>query len=205
VSRVLQILGCLVFAGAVCLVSPVAASAHSELVGSTPGEDATVNRAVTSIRLTFESAIDPGLADVVVVGDDDGNRSTGEVGVRGAVVTVPVTALDVAGRYEVSYRVVSTDGHPVTDHFRFEVSQHGARAARALTAAPAPSPGVPAPPAAPQVEGVQNVGAGPVAAAVEPSGAGVLTPELLAVALAVLILVVSLFRRSRLSRKESHV
>ncbi|HJR38193.1 MAG TPA: copper resistance CopC family protein, partial [Nocardioidaceae bacterium] len=92
---------------------PVAASAHTDLAGSAPAEDTVVDRAVTSVRLTFASALNPDLVNAVVAGDE-GNRAVGDPTVRGRVLTVPVQPLDRAGRYEVSYRVVSSDGHPVT-------------------------------------------------------------------------------------------
>ena len=208
-SRVLRSLCALVMTVAVCLVLPGAAFAHSELVDSNPGEDQTVDRAVTSLRLTFEEAIDPELAHVVVAGGD-GNRSTGQVEVDGAVVIVPVHPLDVAGRYEVSYRVVSADGHPVTDHFRFEVSAAGARAAQSLAAPDdAAAAGTDDPPTAESVPAADPLPAAAPATAGSSVEASTdwqsLAPQLGLAALVLAILGASLFRRTRLSRKARHV
>lgn len=209
-----RLLAALLGLGLVAAV-PVAASAHTDLAGSTPAEDAVVDRAVTSVRLTFESALNPDLGDAVVVGDA-GNRAVGEPTVRGRVLTVPVRPLDRAGRYEVSYRVVSVDGHPVTGHYRFEVSEAGARAAQALESSAGgghASEGEPSP----AVAGAESVGAGDVvisapgvaadvAAQLGSADVGVewreLAPELALVALAMLIFGASLGHRSRLVRKE---
>ncbi|HET9861623.1 MAG TPA: copper resistance CopC family protein [Nocardioidaceae bacterium] len=190
---------------------PVAASAHTDLAGSTPAEDAVVDRAVTSVRLTFASALNPDLGDAVVVGDD-GNRAVGQTTVRGRVLTVPVQPLDRAGRYEVSYRVVSVDGHPVTGHYRFEISEAGARAAQALESSSGAGPaagGVPSPAAAGAEPDVVISAPGVAAdAAAQLGGADVgvawreLAPELALVALAMLIFGASLGHRSRLVRKE---
>lgn len=190
---------------------PVAASAHTDLAGSTPAEDAVVDRAVTSVRLTFASALNPDLGDAVVVGDD-GNRAVGQTTVRGRVLTVPVQPLDRAGRYEVSYRVVSVDGHPVTGHYRFEISEAGARAAQALESSAGANPaagGVPSPAAAGAESDVVISAPGVAAdAAAQLGGADVgvawreLAPELALVALAMLIFGASLGHRSRLVRKE---
>lgn len=207
-----RVLAALLALGLVAAV-PAAASAHTDLAGSTPAEDAVVDRAVTSVRLTFASALNPDLGDAVVAGDE-GNRAVGDPTVRGRVLTVPVRPLDRAGRYEVSYRVVSVDGHPVTGHYRFEVSEAGARAAQAVESSAAPAAeGSPSPAAA----RAESVGAGDgvisapdvaADAAAQLGGADVgvewreLAPELALVALAMLIFGASLGHRSRLVRKE---
>ena len=210
-----RLLAALLALGLMVAVS-VATSAHTDLAGSAPVEDAVVDRAVTSVRLTFASALNPDLGDAVVAGDE-GNRAVGDPSVRGRVLTVPVQPLDRAGRYEVTYRVVSVDGHPVTGHYRFEVSEAGARAAQASESsagAGSAAGGVPSPAAA-ALAGPDGAGDGVVSApgvaadaAAQLGGADVgvewreLAPELALVALAMLIFGASLGHRSRLVRKE---
>jgi methionine-rich copper-binding protein CopC len=127
--------------GAVALIAvPGTASAHSELIGSSPAQGARPDAAVTAITLTFESPVAPDLADVVLVGAD-GERVVHEPAVSGSVVTVPVSPLDVAGDYQVSYRVVAADGHPVSGTYGFTVSQASAQAARNLPDGAQPAAG----------------------------------------------------------------
>lgn len=119
------------------IAAPSASSAHSELVSSTPAEGARPDAAVATLTLVFESPIDPDLADVVLAGGN-GERVVGQPVVSDSVVTVPVSPVDVAGDYEVSYRVVAADGHPVSGTYGFTVSEASAEAARNLPAGGSP-------------------------------------------------------------------
>ena len=48
-----------------------------------------------------------------MVGPDGTNYQTGQVSAAGGQVSTAVSPLGPAGRYEIGYRVVSDDGHPV--------------------------------------------------------------------------------------------
>ena len=151
-SVVRRVLAGLLVGIVVLVAAPGPASAHSELIASTPADGARADDAVTAITLTFESQVDPDLADVVLVGAA-GERVLSDPAVNGSVVTVPVSPLDVAGDYEVSYRVVAADGHPVSGTFGFSVSEGSARAARDL-----PEPGQPSVAASAVVAGSTGTG-----------------------------------------------
>lgn len=187
---ILRALGALILGCVVLAVTAGPGSAHSELIDSTPRAGLTADDAVSSVVLTFESEVKAELADVVVTRDGT-EQVTGEPSVQGSVVTVPVEPLDVAGTYQVAYRVVAADGHPVAGSYGFRVSAASAAQARALdTVQTVATPGgVPAPPAPAQI------------------GRGVvdlkdLAPELGLGALAALIVAASLVRRSRLRHQE---
>ena len=64
-------------------------------------------------------------------------RQVGELSVMGGVVNAPVKPLGPAGRYEVGYRVVSDDGHPVQGKIAFTLVV-ASSAAAAAAASPTP-------------------------------------------------------------------
>ena len=55
-----------------------------------------------------------GFATLTVVGPDSTQYQSGQVSTNGGTVTVGVSPLGPAGRYEIGYRVISEDGHPVS-------------------------------------------------------------------------------------------
>ena len=94
------------------------AQAHTSLVSSDPAQGARLEQAPERIVLTFtETLRQPSEASLLV----DGTALTAEIDVDGprVVVTPPADAAD--GNYEVNYRVVSADGHPVTGTVEFAV------------------------------------------------------------------------------------
>lgn len=130
--RVTVLLSLLPILAAVLLgLGAVPASAHTELVGATPGPGVTVNGEMRDLTLTF---VTPLVAEgsQVVVRDPRGNdlaESTGTLGQQARVLLRPLAR---AGTYTVSYRAVAADGHPITGDYEFRVSERGAAAARSL-------------------------------------------------------------------------
>lgn len=132
--RARSLVGAAVAAAALVLV-PVAiaspASAHDELVSTDPADGASLAEAPASVTLTFSEEVVT-LGSAVVVTDAAGVRlADGPLVIDGAVVTRAITPPTVAGELRVSYRVVSSDGHPVTGTLTFTVTS---------VAAPSPSP-----------------------------------------------------------------
>jgi methionine-rich copper-binding protein CopC len=116
------------------------ASAHDELVSSSPGSGDTV-AAPDALTLTYsESLIDTGYR--VVVSGPDG-AVPGDVRVSGERVVERFRQPLAAGAYDVLWRVVSSDGHPISGKLSFTV-----RAARTAsptsTAAASPTSSSPA-------------------------------------------------------------
>jgi len=102
---------------------PVAsASAHDYIISTDPAKDATVTTPLQTVSLTFnDRVLDYGGNNLVTVtGPDAATRhfETGCTTVADTVVSVPV-ALGAAGKYTVSYQVVSADGHTVSDQYAF--------------------------------------------------------------------------------------
>jgi copper transport protein len=110
-----------VLGGVVGVASP--ASAHAELLVSTPADGAIVDVAPDEVVLQFTEAVQL-QPDGVRVVDADGDRvDLGEAVADGAKVTSPVEDDLAEGSYLVAWRVVSADGHPVRGAFTFSVGQ----------------------------------------------------------------------------------
>ena len=102
------------------------ASAHTQLVGSSPAAGSTIHALPESVELTFG---DP----LMIEGDQDVNRitvvdpmkttiSAAHADVEGAVAsTVLSPSMVMDGDYRVTFRVVSGDGHVVDGSFTFTV------------------------------------------------------------------------------------
>jgi len=120
-SRLLAASAAIVAAAALALAPAMAAAAHDYLVDSDPKAGATVTTAIDQVSLTFNDHVYGGPSSLVTVtGPDAGTRhfETGCATTTDRVVTTPV-ALGDAGRYTVTYQIVSADGHTVSDSLSF--------------------------------------------------------------------------------------
>jgi len=105
---------------------PAPASAHDQLVGTDPADGATLTALPAQITLTFSDAVlpDPGATAVEVTDPAGAPVADGEATTDGATVTqtLRADAADPNGRYTVAWKVVSSDGHPVSGTFAFTVA-----------------------------------------------------------------------------------
>ena len=96
---------------------------HASLLRSTPAANSHLTKAPESIRLVFSEQIVPELSQITLVGPDGSGTQlrvsndprdvhTLVGGVGGALTN---------GSYKVSWRVVSSDGHPVGGSFTFTI------------------------------------------------------------------------------------
>jgi methionine-rich copper-binding protein CopC len=130
--------GTLATAVALLLLTAMAApaAAHTELKEASPASGATVP-APKQVVLTYADSV---ILPQVVVTDGSGHRH--ESGSAHAVdnkVTQPVNGTLEPGTYTVGWRVVSTDGHPVTGTYRFTVAGGAQPGPAAPAASPAPA------------------------------------------------------------------
>lgn len=103
----------------ITMLSAGPALAHAELVRMVPAQGSTVRVAPTVVQLTFDEAVQPRY-DVVAVTAPDGTRvSAGAPQVAQTVVRQSLRPLSAAGRYTVTYRLVSADGHLVSRQVSF--------------------------------------------------------------------------------------
>jgi methionine-rich copper-binding protein CopC len=139
-ARVAALLGALLiaFVAAVATASP--AHAHDELLGSDPAANATIDALPGQLTLTFSAEIaDDEGASVVEVTDAAGTAlASGTPTVRDNLVTQALSG-EASGAVTVLWKVVSSDGHPISGEFSFTVA--GAPAPTPTeTTAPSPSP-----------------------------------------------------------------
>ncbi|WP_214408281.1 copper resistance CopC family protein, partial [Pseudonocardia lacus] len=131
------------------------AFAHTRLESTDPADGSSVAVAPQQVSLTFNEAVPAEFAQITVIGPDGANYQTGTVTADGGVVSTAVLPLGPAGRYEIGYRVVSDDGHPVTGSVAFTLTTAAptTTAAAPSTSAAAPAaPATPAPTAAAQTD-----------------------------------------------------
>jgi methionine-rich copper-binding protein CopC len=95
------------------------AAAHAELASSNPEDGATVQNVPPEVVLTFTEAV--GEPQVEVTASDGTVVSDGDPEALGATVTEPLTGDGPSGTYTIAYRVVSADGHPISDELTFDV------------------------------------------------------------------------------------
>lgn len=128
------------------LAAPSPAAAHDVLIGTAPKARSTVTASRSTVKLTFNDAVQTSFAEVVVTDGAGDKLSLGKPNVVDDTVTQRIQPFRDAGDYRVSWRIVSADGHPVSGTFTFTVSKSAVS-----TASPAES--TPASPAATEQAG----------------------------------------------------
>ncbi|MGA8979985.1 MAG: copper resistance CopC family protein [Pedococcus sp.] len=103
------------------IISAVAADAHAALKSVTPGDGETVTTAPHAVTLEFNEPIGTRFATVTVTGPS-GVVSQGRPAVDATTVTQALSSGLPGGDYTVAFRVVSEDGHPVSDTTTFVVA-----------------------------------------------------------------------------------
>lgn len=137
--------------GLALLLGAGPALAHTRLESSDPADGASLATAPERVSLTFNETMQPGFTTLTVVGPDQAHYETGDVTANGDTVSIAVRPLGPTGGYQIGYRVVSEDGHPVSGSVGFTLTTAGpgsAAASPATTGAAAPAPAPSAPVAA---------------------------------------------------------
>lgn len=177
------------------------AAAHDELIESDPAADAQMDAAPAEITLTFSAEIlnEEGATEISVTDGAGTEVQDGDPVVDGTVVTQAVAEDAAPGDFVVLWKVVSSDGHPISGEIDFTVI------------APTPSP---SPTASPTTEPTEEPTASPtptVTVTAEPvadEGGSDIWPWLIggALGLAVAAAVVYLLAtRARDARKEQEL
>nr|WP_232483167.1 copper resistance CopC family protein [Brevibacterium yomogidense] len=99
-----------------------AAHAHDQLVGSNPEEGAELDTQPEWLELTFSGEIQDVGTEIQVVDDSGDDISAGEVTVEGTKVSSALPDDLTPGDYTVQWRVVSSDGHPISGEFDFTLT-----------------------------------------------------------------------------------
>lgn len=100
------------------------ASAHDEVVGQTPEAGSIVQAGPQEIAIEISGTpltLEDGSGNEISVTLPDGNPLySGCLVIQGKRGVLPVD-LDQPGEYKVSWRMVSSDGHPISGDFSFQV------------------------------------------------------------------------------------
>lgn len=124
--RTTRALAAVVAAGALLLLGAGPASAHDEVVATTPAAQASVPAPPAAFELELTSPPQVLGTEVRVTGPDGDVVSEGEPEVLGTTVRQPLAGGLPAGTYAVDWRVTSGDGHPVTGSSAFTVDRGAA-------------------------------------------------------------------------------
>jgi methionine-rich copper-binding protein CopC len=160
---VLRLVAATLAACVALLLGAAPAFAHTRLESSNPADGSRLDNVPDTISLTFNEAVQSEFAILKVVGPDGTEYQTGTVSAANGQVSTAVSPLGPAGAYQVGYRVVSDDGHPVQGKLSFTLTTPGPAAAvpaaPAATPVAAPAPAPAAAPVASQASTQQSVGA----------------------------------------------
>lgn len=120
-SRLRSLTLAVALAAAAVLVTAVPAAAHDELLASSPPPGEDLSSAPEHIALTFSADVLTIGAAVIVADASARDWTAGEPSVEGGAVTVPLERGMPAGGYEIRWRVVSADGHPISGIVPFTI------------------------------------------------------------------------------------
>lgn len=103
----------------VSIASP--AAAHDELIASSPASGEALQSAPAQVDMTFSAQLMEIGAAVIVADGSDADWVGGDPVIEGDTVTVPLLDTMPDGAYEIRWRVVSSDGHPISGVIPFTV------------------------------------------------------------------------------------
>jgi len=118
---------CRILATSVVLVAGLMsqqALAHAHLKTETPAADTTLKTAPTELSLGFSEGIEPNFSKVTLSGPDKKSVATGALALAANDNTQAIVPLNTplsAGKYTVSWHVVSVDGHKTEGQYSFTV------------------------------------------------------------------------------------
>lgn len=123
-----RIVGATLLAAVLLVGVPQAASAHDQIIGQFPNEGEVVE--VSPDAITFEFTDDlMDITQLAMVVDADGTDwVSGPLQVDRRTATQPLLPELPEGSYQVRWRVVSSDGHPISGIFEFAIGHETPRA-----------------------------------------------------------------------------
>ncbi len=125
------------------------AQAHDELVSSYPEASSTITGSPAEITLSFSGELIAGMqsAAVEVIAPDGQNIATDAPSEDGTSITQHLAQNPPAGLFTVRWKVVSSDGHPISGEYTYTVAPTDA-VPSSPAATPSTAPQTPAPTAA---------------------------------------------------------
>lgn len=104
------------------LVTP--ALAHDELVEQSPRSNEIVQAGIVSVTLTFSTeliALGDGSGSEIVILNSEGVPMNNGCALVESNIATTQASISEPGFYRVGWRAVSSDGHPISESFGFEV------------------------------------------------------------------------------------
>ena len=128
-------------AGVLLFVAPTSALAHDEFLSSYPEAGATIGTSPTEITLSFSGELltDPGSAVIEVLDADGQNITVDPPVIETVTATQHLSPDPSAGLFTVRWKVVSSDGHPISGEYSYTVEAFTIGATPAATATPTAS------------------------------------------------------------------
>ncbi|AOS62077.1 copper resistance CopC family protein [Actinoalloteichus hymeniacidonis] len=120
--RTFRMLGAAFIASAVLVLgTALPASAHDELISSNPTDGQQLDAAPEVVSLSFSADVLTIGAAIIVVDESGTDWVTGEPEVRDGAVTAELEPGLAEAGYEIRWRVVSSDGHPISGIIPFTI------------------------------------------------------------------------------------
>ena len=110
--------------GALTALGLVPAAAHDEVLSTSPEQGAVLESAPEQIELSYSGEIMDIGHQVLVTGPDGQSVTEGPLERDGSQVIQPLAETgSEEGTYQVVWRVVSSDGHPIEGTYTYEVGE----------------------------------------------------------------------------------
>jgi methionine-rich copper-binding protein CopC len=104
----------------ISLTIPVSSAfAHADLTSTNPTDGSELSAPPVNVELTFSESLLPDTVEIAITTESRGLIGNTVFSTIGDTVTVDWDQTLPGDTYQVAYRVVSNDGHPVTGAFSF--------------------------------------------------------------------------------------
>ena len=100
-------------------LAPSALQAHADLTSSNPADGSALDVTPSTIELTFSEELLPDTVEIALTTESAGLLPNLEFTTQGNTVLIPWDQTLPGDTYQVAYRVVSNDGHPITGAISF--------------------------------------------------------------------------------------
>nr|WP_272902508.1 copper resistance CopC family protein [Brevibacterium daeguense] len=116
-----------------------AALAHDQLIASNPEDGSELEQQPDWLELEFSGEIQEMGAEIQVMENGERDVSAGEIAVEGATLTSALPDDLAPAEYSVIWRVVSSDGHPISGEFTFTLKDDSGAGGEVESSDPAKS------------------------------------------------------------------
>ena len=120
-KRLLAVLGVLGAWAVVAVAGAAPALAHATVVATDPADSSRLEAAPSRVTVTFSESVSADAGFLKVVDGTGAQVSVGTPTSSGRQVSVPLRSGLGDGSYVVSYRIVSSDSHPISGAYAFVV------------------------------------------------------------------------------------